>query len=169
MEENTFELNESGTVNISDEVVTIIASLAASEVKGVSGMVNTLSGGFAEFLGKKNLSKGVKVSVENNKAVLDLYIIVEYGVKIPDVAWNIQEKVKSEVEAMTGLEVEAVNVNVAGIDVAKAAEKENKETEPAEEETAEGASVETENSGTADTAETEEEEQEEQEEQEENS
>lgn len=123
MEENNFDLNETGNVNISDEVVTIIASLAASGVAGVSGMVNSLSGGFAEFLGKKNLSKGVKVNVTDKKAVLDLYIIVEYGVKIPDVAWEIQEKVKSEVEAMTGLEVEAVNVNVAGVSVAKAVEE----------------------------------------------
>lgn len=125
MEENNFELNESGNVNISDEVVTIIASLAASGVTGVAGMVNSLSGGFAEFLGKKNLSKGVKVNVTEKRAVLDLYIIVEYGVKIPDVAWEIQEKVKNEVEAMTGLEVEAVNVNVAGVSVAKAAEELN--------------------------------------------
>ncbi len=128
MEENNFEVNESGNVNISDEVVTIIASLAASGVTGVAGMVNSLSGGFAEFLGKKNLSKGVKVNVTDKKAVLDLYIIVEYGVKIPDVAWEIQEKVKSEVEAMTGLEVEAVNVNVAGVSVAKAAEETQAET-----------------------------------------
>lgn len=123
MEENNFDLNETGNVNISDEVVTIIASLAASGVTGVAGMVNSLSGGFAEFLGKKNLSKGVKVNVTDKKAVLDLYIIVEYGVKIPDVAWEIQEKVKSEVEAMTGLDVEAVNVNVAGVSVAKAADE----------------------------------------------
>lgn len=132
MEENNFELNESGNVNISDEVVTIIASLAASGVTGVAGMVNSLSGGFAEFLGKKNLSKGVKVNVTEKRAVLDLYIIVEYGVKIPDVAWEIQEKVKNEVEAMTGLEVEAVNVNVAGVSVAKAAEEPN-QVEPSAE------------------------------------
>lgn len=128
MEENNFELNETGNVNISDEVVTIIASLAASNVAGVAGMVNSLSGGFAEFLGKKNLSKGVKVNVTDRRAVLDLYIIVEYGVKIPDVAWEIQEKVKNEVEAMTGLEVDAVNVNVAGVSVAKAAEEMQPET-----------------------------------------
>lgn len=130
MEENQFDLNETGNVNISDEVVTIIASLAASGVSGVAGMVNSLTGGFAEFLGKKNLSKGVKVNVTDKTAVLDLYIIVEYGVKIPDVAWEIQEKVKSEVEAMTGLEVEAVNVNVAGVSVAKV--EDEKSPEPAQ-------------------------------------
>lgn len=129
MEENNFDLNETGNVNISDEVVTIIASLAASGVTGVAGMVNSLSGGFAEFLGKKNLSKGVKVNITDKKAVLDLYIIVEYGVKIPDVAWEIQEKVKNEVEAMTGLAVEAVNVNVAGVSVAKAADEIEAQTE----------------------------------------
>lgn len=108
-----------GSINISNDVVSIVASLAASSVKGVSGMVSSISGGFAELLGKKNMSKGVKVSVTDKKATLDLAIIVEYGAKIPDVAWEIQEKVKSEVEAMTGLNVAAVNVSVEGVNVPK--------------------------------------------------
>ena len=78
-----------------------VASLAAGSVKGVSGMVSSMSGGIAELLGKKNMSKGVKVSVSDKDVTLNLSIIVEYGAKIPDVAWEIQEKVKSEVEAMT--------------------------------------------------------------------
>lgn len=106
-----------GSVNISNDVVSIVASLAASSVKGVSSMVSGVSGGFAELLGKKNMSKGVKVSVADKKVTLDLAIIVEYGTKIPDVAWEIQEKVKSEVEAMTGLSVAAVNVSVEGVNV----------------------------------------------------
>jgi len=101
---------KTGDVNISNDVVSIVASLAASSVKGVSGMVSSISGGIAELLGKKNMSKGV---------TLDLSIIVEYGAKIPDVAWEIQEKVKSEVEAMTGLTVVAVNVSVEGVSVPK--------------------------------------------------
>ena len=111
---------KSGSINISNDVVSIVASLAASSVKGVSGMVSSISGGIAELLGKKNMSKGVKVSVSDKDVTLDLSIIVEYGAKIPDVAWEIQEKVKSEVEAMTGLTVVAVNVSVEGVNVPKA-------------------------------------------------
>lgn len=109
------EVKKSGSINISNDVVSIVASLAASSVKGVSGMVSSISGGIAELLGKKNMSKGVKVSVSDKDVTLDLSIIVEYGAKIPDVAWEIQEKVKSEVEAMTGLTVVAVNVSVEGV------------------------------------------------------
>lgn len=125
--ENTVnpEINENGSVNISDEVVSVIASLAASAVEGVAGMVSSISGGFAELLGKKNPSKGVKVSVTDKDVTIDLAIIVEYGTKIPDIAWEIQEKVKSEVEAMTGLHVVAVNISVDGVNVPKA-EKEEK-------------------------------------------
>lgn len=113
------EAPKTGSVNISNDVVSIVASLAASSVKGVSGMVSSMSGGIAELLGKKNMSKGVKVSVSDKDVTLNLSIIVEYGAKIPDVAWEIQEKVKSEVEAMTGLNVIAVNVSVEGVNVPK--------------------------------------------------
>lgn len=113
------EAQKSGSVNISNDVVSIVASLAAGSVKGVSGMVSSMSGGIAELLGKKNMSKGVKVSVNDKDVTLNLSIIVEYGAKIPDVAWEIQEKVKSEVEAMTGLNVVAVNVSVEGVNVPK--------------------------------------------------
>lgn len=130
------EIEETGNVNISEEVVSIIASIAASEVKGVADMGNTLSGGLAELLGKKNLSKGVKVTLSEKSVLLDLSIIAEYGTKIPDVAWKVQEKVKSEVEAMTGLEVKAVNISVDGVNVPKT-EKETpvSNEEPTEENT----------------------------------
>ena len=119
--ETTFnpEIEENGNVNISDDVVSTIASLAASEVKGIVGMSGSLSGGFAELLGKKNLAKGVKITINENDVILDLAVIVEYGVKIPDVAWELQEKVKTEVESMTGLNVSAVNVTVDGVNVPK--------------------------------------------------
>lgn len=113
------ESDKTGSINISNEVVSTVASLAASNVSGVSGMVSSISGGFAELLGKKNMSKGVKVSVNDKMVTLDLAIIVEYGSKVPDVAWEIQEKVKAEVEAMTGLSVAAVNVSVEGVNVPK--------------------------------------------------
>ena len=125
--ETTFnpEIEENGNVNISDDVVSTIASLAASEVKGIVGMSGSISGGFAELLGKKNLSKGVKITINENDVILDLSVIVEYGVKIPDVAWELQEKVKTEVESMTGLNVTAVNVTVDGVNVPKQEVEEN--------------------------------------------
>lgn len=94
--------NELGIIKISEEVVSIIAGLAATEIKGVAGMSGGFVGGIAEKLGMKNLSKGVKVSVGEKEAAVDLFVIVDYGVKIPDVAWQIQENVKRAIETMTG-------------------------------------------------------------------
>nr|WP_235436186.1 Asp23/Gls24 family envelope stress response protein [Gottschalkia purinilytica] len=121
--EKNNEIMDYGQIKIADEVVGIIAGLAATEVKGVAGMSSGLAGGIAEMLGRKNLSKGVKVEVGEREAAIDLYIIVEYGVKIPEVAWEIQESVKSAVETMTGLNVIEVNINIQGVNI----EKENKE------------------------------------------
>ena len=104
-----------GTVRIADEVVGIIAGLAATEVEGIAGMSGGLVGGIAEMLGKKNFSKGVKVEVGEKEAAVDLYIIVKYGVRIPDVALTAQENVKQAIEAMTGLSVVEVNVHVQGV------------------------------------------------------
>ena len=104
-----------GTVRIADEVVGTIAGLAATEVNGIAGMSGGLVGGIAEMLGKKNFSKGVKVEVGEKEAAVDLYIIVEYCVRIPDIALTVQEKVKSAIENMTGLEVVEVNVHVQGV------------------------------------------------------
>lgn len=119
--ENTVnpDVSENGNVNISDEVISVIASMETAAVGGVAGMGGSISGSFAELLGKKNLSRGVKVSVNDKEVIIDLAIIVEYGTKIPDIAWEIQEKVKSEVEAMTGLDVTAVNISVDGVNVPK--------------------------------------------------
>ncbi len=135
--ENTINpmIDDNGNVNISDEVIAVIASLAASEVKGVAGMCGGFGGGIVELLGKKNLSKGVKLSVEEKSVELELSVIVEYGTKIPAVAWELQEKVKNEVEAMTGLQVTAVNVSVDGVNVPKA-ENEKPSAATVEEETA---------------------------------
>lgn len=121
MENNAInpEIEENGSVNIADEVISVIAALAVSEVKGIAGMAGSFSGGLSELLGKKNISKGVKLTVNDKEVSLDLSVIAEYGAKIPDVAWQLQEKVKSEVEAMTGMTVTAVNVSVDGINVPK--------------------------------------------------
>lgn len=107
--------NESGSVRISDDVVAVIAGLAAMEIDGVAGMSGGLAGGIAEMLGRKNLSKGVKVEVGEREAAIDMYIIVEFGVRIPDIAIQVQDKVKKAVESMTGLNVVEINVHVQGI------------------------------------------------------
>lgn len=113
------ERNDIGSIRIADEVVGIIAGLAATEVPGVAGMSGGLVGGIAEMLGKKNLSKGVKVEVGEREAAVDLYIIVEYGVRIPDVALRVQENVKRAIESMTGLDVVEVNIHVQGVGFAQ--------------------------------------------------
>ncbi|EAX47917.1 protein of unknown function DUF322 [Thermosinus carboxydivorans Nor1] len=113
------ERNDVGSIRIADEVVGIIAGLAATEVPGVAGMSGGLVGGIAEMLGKKNLSKGVKVEVGEREAAVDLYIIVEYGVRIPDVALRVQENVKRAIESMTGLDVVEVNIHVQGVGFAQ--------------------------------------------------
>ena len=107
--------SELGAVRIADEVVSIIAGLAATEISGVASMSGGIVGGLAEALGRKNLSKGVKVDVGEEEAAVDLSLIVGYGSRIPDVAWAVQENVKKAVESMTGLKVVRVNVHVQGV------------------------------------------------------
>lgn len=109
------EHNDVGSIRIADEVVGIIAGLAATEISGVAGMSGGLVGGIAEMLGKKNLAKGVKVEVGEREAAVDLHLIVEYGVRIPDVALQVQENVKRAIEAMTGLDVVEVNIHIQGV------------------------------------------------------
>ena len=111
-----------GAIKIADEVVSIIAGLAATEIDGIAGM----SGGVAEMLGRKNFSKGVKVEVGEREAAVDLFIIVKYGARIPDVALAAQENIKRAIETMTGLSVVEVNVHVQGVSFP---EEENKEDE----------------------------------------
>jgi len=106
-----------GAIKIANEVVGIIAGLAATEVKGVAGMSGGIVGGIAEALGKKNFSRGVKVEVGERQAAVDLFVIMEYGVRIPDVSWEVQNAVKNAIESMTGLEVVEVNVHVQGINL----------------------------------------------------
>ncbi len=123
MEEFNQEIvSDMGMVKITEEVVAIIAGIAAMEVQGVAGMSGGFAGEIVEMLGRKNLSKGVKVEVGEKEAAIDLYIIIEYGCRIPDVAWDIQERVKKSVETMTGLNVIEVNIHIQGVNF----EKENK-------------------------------------------
>jgi uncharacterized alkaline shock family protein YloU len=122
--QNDFTTSEQGNIRIANEVIEVIAGLAATEVRGVAGMSGGVVGGIAELLGRKNLAKGVKVEVGQRQCAVDLSIIAEYGVRIPDVAAEIQENVKRAIESMTGLEVVEVNVNVLGVMIHKSEEKE---------------------------------------------
>ncbi|MBS4539988.1 Asp23/Gls24 family envelope stress response protein [Clostridium sp. D2Q-11] len=120
---------ENGQVKISDDVVATIAGLAATEIEGVAGMSGGFTGGIADMLGRKNLSKGVKVQVGDKDASIDLYIIVKYGAKIPDVAWKIQESVKDAIINMTGLKVVEVNIHVQGVELEQEQPSDDEESE----------------------------------------
>ncbi len=119
MQENSPSLEVSTNLNISEEVIAIIAGIAAGEVEGVAGMSLGFVDGVSEMFGKKKYSKGVKVEIDQDSVVIDIYVIVAYGVRIPDVAWSIQNSVKTSVENMTGLTVKAVNINVQGVNFEK--------------------------------------------------
>lgn len=110
------EAGQVGSVEIADEVVAIIAGLAATEVEGVSSMAGNITNGLVEKLGMKNLSKGVKVVVMDTSVSVDLALQLKYGCSIPKVAEAVQERVKTAIENMTGLGVVDVNIRVAGID-----------------------------------------------------
>ena len=129
--EEVVELNEeikteNEGIQISNDVIAVIAGVAVSEVPGVSGMAGGFAGGISEvFSGKKNLAKGIKVDATETEAKIDVNIIVEYGTRIPDVAFEIQNRVKKAVENMTGLKVLEVNVHVQGVHTPDDDEKEN--------------------------------------------
>ena len=135
--EEEITINEGeNSIEISDDVVAVISGMAASEVSGVAEMAGGFAGGISEVLsGKKNLAKGIKVEILDNKeARIDVNIIVEYGARIPDVAFEIQKRVKKSVENMTGLSVLEVNVHVQGVSMAQLENKEEtKEVEKEEE------------------------------------
>ncbi len=127
--ETKSENTENG-IEISNDVIAVIAGVAVSEVQGVASMSGSFAGGITEVLsGKKNLAKGIKVEKAENVAKIDVNIIVEYGSRIPDVAFEIQNRVKKAVEGMTGFKVEEVNVHVQGVntDIVKETEKEDEE------------------------------------------
>ena len=125
MQVNEVSLETEGNngIRIADDVVSVIAGVAVSEVPGVAGMAGGFAGGITEVLsGKKNLSKGIKVEVGEKETKIDVNIIVEYGTRIPDVAFEIQNRVKKAVETMTGLKVLEVNVHVQGVSTDKTEE-----------------------------------------------
>ena len=131
-EEDEIVINEGeNNIEISDDVVAVISGMAASEVSGVAEMAGGFAGGISEVLsGKKNLAKGIKVEILDNKETrIDVNIIVEYGARIPDVAFEIQKRVKKSVENMTGLNVLEVNVHVQGVSMAQLENKEEEKVE----------------------------------------
>ena len=108
--------NTNEGIQIASDVISTIAGKAVSEVQGVAGMSGGFAGGISEvFGGRKSLTKGIKVDVGEKETKIDVNIIVEYGTRIPDVAYEIQNRIKKAVESMTGLIVEAVNVHVQGV------------------------------------------------------
>lgn len=113
---------ENGTINISEEVIAAIAVGAVREVEGVSGMMTTMGGSVTDLVNnKKNAqkgAKGVKIDMTGAALTMDLYLTVQYGHPIPEVAENAQKAVASAVEAMTGCAVEAVNIHVGGMTLA---------------------------------------------------
>ena len=130
------EQKQENGIEISPDVIAVIAGVAVSEVQGVSSMSGGFAGGISEVLsGKKNLAKGIKVEKTEGIAKIDVNIIVEYGTRIPDIAFEIQNRVKKAVESMTGYKVEEVNVHVQGVntDIIKNEETQMNKTENVEE------------------------------------
>ena len=109
--------SENGGVNITDEVVAIIAGLAATEVEGVESMAGNITNELVSKLGMKNLSKGVKVHVGENDVTVNLALNIKYGCEIPKVSAAVQDRVKTAIETMTGLEVSEVNIKIAGVNI----------------------------------------------------
>lgn len=121
-------VEETNTIQISDDVIASIAGMAVSEVPGVAEMAGGFAGGISEVLsGKRNMSKGIKVNVQDKNVKVDVNIIVEYGTRIPDVAFDIQKRVKTSVENMTGFNATEVNVHVQGVEAPKEVKSEVKE------------------------------------------
>lgn len=114
-----YEKDKIGEVRIADEVVAIIAGLAATEVEGVDSMAGNITNELVGKLGMKNLSKGVKVDVTEEHVSVDLSLNLKYGYNIPDVSERVQDRVKSAIENMTGLTVLDVNIRIAGVNLAE--------------------------------------------------
>ena len=115
----TFKIKDGhlGEVKIADEVVAIIAGLAATEVEGVSSMAGNITNELVSKLGMKNLSQGVKVHVGENDVTVNLALNIKYGCEIPKVSAAVQDRVKTAIETMTGLEVSEVNIKIAGVNI----------------------------------------------------
>lgn len=130
VKEKVEDETNNNNIEISSDVVAVIAGMAASEVAGVAEMAGGFAGGISEVLsGKKNMAKGIKVDIQGKEVKIDVNIIVEYGARIPDVAFEIQTGVKKSVENMTGLKVLEVNVHVQGVHAITEKETTEEQTE----------------------------------------
>lgn len=115
VEKENIEKNKGGEIRIADEVVAIIAGLAATEAEGVESMEGNVTNNLVSRLGMKNLSRGVKVDITGAQVSVDLSLNLKYGYPIPEVSGNVQERVKNAIENMTGLSVRDVNIKICGI------------------------------------------------------
>lgn len=127
--------SELGGMNIASEVLGIVAGIAATEIDGVAAMSGGLVRGIAEMLGRKNLSKGVKLEETDEGVIVELNLIVDFEVNIPEVTEEVQRNVKNSLEKMTGVDVKAVNINVLGIDIPEFVSDEEPKAEETDEET----------------------------------
>ena len=110
-----YRIEDIGQVQIADEVIAVIAGLAATEVDGVACMSGNITNEIVSKLGMKNLSKGVKVEIMGDQVEVKLSLLLRYGVSIPRTSGEVQERVKNAIETMTGLQVIGVNIRIAGV------------------------------------------------------
>lgn len=133
MAENPFEMNHESTdlgkIEIAPEVIEVIAGIAATEINGVAAMRGNFAAGVVERLGKKNHGKGVRVELAEDKVIIDLYVVVKFGIAIPKVASEMQDNVRQALMNMTGLEVSEVNIHVVGVEFESEKQREDVEEE----------------------------------------
>ena len=120
---------EGDSIRISSEVIAVIAGIVSSEVPGIAGMSGGLVGGIAEKLGRKDLTKGIKVRVNEDVVTIDLNVIVEYGTSIVDATDKLKKEIRGTVEKTTGLKVEAININVLGLELPQEEVQEEEQVE----------------------------------------
>ncbi|MUV39678.1 uncharacterized protein JNUCC1_03562 [Lentibacillus sp. JNUCC-1] len=126
---NVSDNTDLGKVEIAPEVIEIIAGIAASEVEGLSSMRGNFATGVVERFGRKSHSKGVKVELAENGIVIDLYVVMNFGVSIPTVAQSIQNNIRQSLKTMTALEIEEINVHVVGVQMESQSDHEAEDTE----------------------------------------
>ena len=115
------------SIRISSEVIAVIAGIVSSDIPGIAGMSGGVVGGIAEKLGRRDLTKGIKVRIDEDKVTIDLNVIADYGTSIVDATDKLKKEIRNNVEKSTGLKVEAININVLGIEVPKEEVEEEKE------------------------------------------
>ena len=108
---------ENGEIRVAEDVVSIIAGLAATEVEGVAAMSGNITHELVSKLGVKNLQKGIRLTIKDGKVTVDVSLVMAFGYSVPEVSQKVQEKVRFAVETMTGLEVVEVNIQIAGVNI----------------------------------------------------